>query len=415
MTNRTTLYNAYKTISQIGDHEKLSADARDRLIIFNVFIFSCILFCIPYYVAMFWMQNWTSAFIFLGVQCSFIITLWLNASKQYTTSKWVLLFTTNYAVLFLCLFYGYQAGFRLYYFTAPLVVFTVFKYAQTKTILFSLSFYLSSYILVEFLYTLGFESFLQLNTEELRVIYIFNSVLVFIFIVVLASNFARFHGIALRKISKQNKALIKQQTTLEQLILDKNTLLSETHHRVKNNLAIISGIFDLQLMNHKKSDAAEILRNAKHRIKSMSLIHESLYNYSHVSEIDFRDYVERLIKEIRFTYDPEHKIPVNVKIDAVFFDLSKAIPCGLLINEAITNCYKHAFDGIQSPRIEISLVKKERYRLCIIDNGLGINIQQHKNDTSIGITLIEAFCRQIDADFSIEDKNGTHVCLNFND
>lgn len=343
----------------------------------------------------------------------FTISLWLNKYAYYKLGKLLILFTTNYSVSSLNLIYGHEAGFYFYFFTAPLIVFTVYNIRQRLQAFLGITFYMSSFIIVELVNSYGVKPWITLAPEILHVLYYFNIILALCFLIVLALNFSKFHYHAYDYVKNKNLQLSENQEELQRLLKDKNTLLSETHHRVKNNLAIICGMFDLQMMYESNPSIKEILTNSKNRIKSMSLVHESLYDQSAVSQIDFRNYTEFLVKEIQNTLQSDKKIDVSVKIENIFFDLSKAIPCGLIINEVITNCFKHAFPGNKNPQINVELKFTDQYYLTIKDNGVGFDYVGSNIQNSLGLTLIDALSKQLDGEFYFENKEGSNFYLIF--
>jgi two-component sensor histidine kinase len=273
--------------------------------------------------------------------------------------------------------------------------------------------YISSYIIAHIANLKGVEPWITVDENTVLILHDINVILAFCYLIVLASSFSKFHYDASEKINRKNLELKENKEELENLLLEKQTLLSETHHRVKNNLAVISGLFDLQLMLEEDPKLKSILTNSKNRIKSMSLIHESLYNQTSVSRINMKEYIESLTIEIQNSMQLNKKVDITFDVEPIYFDLSNAIPCGLIINEVISNCFKHAFSGMDDPKIIISLVKNEHFKLCINDNGSGFNETNSHNQNSLGLTLINALSKQLGGEYSFEKKDGTHFCLTF--
>jgi two-component sensor histidine kinase len=201
------------------------------------------------------------------------------------------------------------------------------------------------------------------------------------------------------------------------LLKDKEILLSETHHRVKNNLAVVSGMLDLQVLLTNDENTKNILNDSRSRIKSMSLIHESLYKYDNVSQIEFGKYIHTLCEDIKCTYASSLASTVKIKYDLgeIHLNVTKAIPCGLLLNEVLTNSFKHAFIGKESG--EINVMFRENNNVCeleISDNGIGIGDNYNSaSSQSIGMTLIEAFVRQMKGKHEFINSNGTKLKLTF--
>jgi len=397
----------------IGVDDSLSSEFNNRLRVLNIFTWTCIIFCTPYYMTMFFMKNYESTLLFCVVQLLFSISLVCNKHKFYKVGKFLNLISTNYSVLALNFTYGHESGFYLYYFTSPLIIYSFFHFYQFRQTILGMLLYLSSYSIIEFANYQHIQPIIKVTPETLSSLYYLNVMMAFAFLIVLTSSFSKFQNDIAKEVQEKNAELEKNQKELEKLLNEKNTLLSETHHRVKNNLAVISGLFDLQLMYDKDPRLKELLTNSKNRIKSMSLIHESLYHQSNVSKIDLRTYIGDLVNEIAKTHYSKRPLRLQFELDEVYLDLSQSIPCGLIINEVVSNCFKHAFENSENPIISISLKLNQKIELVIKDNGSGIDLANSEDINSLGMTLIDAFTRQLEGDFSYRIENGTEFSLNF--
>lgn len=413
MTEKIQLPSFFDRIFSIGVSSKRDEEFNERLKILNIFTWTCMIFCAPYYTLMFIQGNYVIGLLFVLVQAAFSLSIWLNKFEYYILSKILILITTNYSVLILNFTFGYDAGFYLYYFTSPLIVYSFFNFRQFRQTFAGLILYISSYFIADFADARNIEPWLKLEPEMVSLLYNINVVLAFTFLIVLASSFSKFHFDASQKITRKNTELEQNKKELEQLLKEKNTLLSETHHRVKNNLAVISGMFDLQMMHEKDPTIKSVYTISKNRIKSMSLIHESLYSQSSLSNIDFKKYIESLIKEIQNSLQTNPVVKVYIDVDNVFLDLSKAIPCGLIINEVITNSFKHAFKEINHPEIRVKMTFINRYILTISDNGLGYDSNFMNKKDSLGMSLIEALTNQLNGTYSFKNEEGTVFNLTF--
>ena len=131
-------------------------------------------------------------------------------------------------------------------------------------------------------------------------------------------------------------------------------LLSELHHRVKNNLAIISGLFNLKMTAEMPSEARNVLIESRNRVISMSLIHNRLYKSNNFTDVNFEEYTNELLDEINSSYPSvSETVKVNTTIGNIVLDINIAVPCGLILNELLTNCYKHAFKDRNNGCIDI--------------------------------------------------------------
>jgi two-component sensor histidine kinase len=315
----------------------------------------------------------------------------------------LIIITTNYAVLTMNFAFGRDAGFLFYYFAAPLVIFTLFHYLQTLYISFGLLLYSSSYIIGEMTYRFGMQPLLDFNQDIQQLIYSGNIFGAYSFLILLGIGFAKEHYHSYKKLNDH-------RNELEKLLREKNTLLSETHHRVKNNMAVISGLLDLQMMYNDQPELASLLNSSKSRIKSMSLVHESLYNQEDVGQIDFKIYISRIVEEIESSYKTNPNIQVKLDIETIHFNLQKAVPLGLIINELLTNSFKHAFKEQSAGVIHIELMKNGEYLLRISDNGSGLRNEQ---TNSMGLTLIDALVDQLDGSCKFISQEGTIFEMRF--
>jgi len=210
---------------------------------------------------------------------------------------------------------------------------------------------------------------------------------------------------------------VKSQTQdLKQSLQDKEILLKEIHHRVKNNLAIMSGLFELQLDSTENEQTIKALRNSQSRLKSMALVHDKLYRTSSLTDIEMSQYVEELVRSLHNTFvGPKQDISLNFKIEDINLDIDQAIPCGLLINEIVVNAFKHGFENKDKGSIEIAMKKQNGdARLVIADDGHGIPEDfDISKSSSLGMMLIETFKNQLDASLHISNSRGTRFTFSF--
>lgn len=200
---------------------------------------------------------------------------------------------------------------------------------------------------------------------------------------------------------------------------EKEILLSEIHHRVKNNLAIISGLLELEAMDKENESLRDVLRRSQLRIQSMSLIHEVLYEADDFSSLEFVNFTGKLIKAIENTHEQDCK-PIEIDLqcqESLKLNVNQAIPSGLIINELITNSLKHAFKGRESGRIEVQIRydhDSDRVHLRVADNGIGLPDAFLDGETkSLGETLIRKLTDQLDGSFHKDNDGGAVVEIRF--
>lgn len=197
---------------------------------------------------------------------------------------------------------------------------------------------------------------------------------------------------------------------------EKEVLLKEVHHRVKNNLQIVSSLLNLQSSFIEDEDVQKRLQESQDRIKSMALIHEMIYQSNDLSSIEMGGYLRELASYLlrSYTVDIEVSCHVNIIPPSVRFDVDRAIPIGLIVNELVTNCLKYAFkEEDESPELQISLVlEEEEYTLQIADNGKGMSGDVSDPDT-LGLSLVHALVDQLNGTVESNSDNGLSVSVRF--
>ena len=227
--------------------------------------------------------------------------------------------------------------------------------------------------------------------------------------------FAAFLGFFFYKNRKKNLILAKQKKLLEATIGEKNILLKETHHRVKNSFQIVSSLLYLQSENMVDKEAQMALREAQNRVRSMVLIHQRLYNKDQLVGIDSKEYLGALTKDIFETHQfKKETLPYKLNIESIVLSIETITPIGLILNELIVNVLKHAYPIIKPDSIlAIDFHKKDdRLLLKVTDNGNGF--EGETKDSSFGIKLMQALSKKLKATlhYTSSATNGTEVILN---
>jgi two-component sensor histidine kinase len=215
------------------------------------------------------------------------------------------------------------------------------------------------------------------------------------------------------EIAEKSKINIELSKTLK----EKEILLSEIHHRVKNNLAVVSGLIELQNFYVRDEKASAILKESRNRIKSIAVLHEKFYESKSLEKIEIRSYVDELIYFIKLSFsNRQSAIKIHTQIDDIELSMNKALPFSLLLNELITNSYKHAFKDINTGTIFISFANREnKLILNFSDNGSGFDTTNISKENTLGMNLIDAFSAQLKAQTSWQSKKneGTEFILEF--
>ena len=225
-------------------------------------------------------------------------------------------------------------------------------------------------------------------------------------------------GVLGKNLLKAHHNLYKTKMEVEERIHEKDTLLKEVHHRVKNNLQTVSSLLSLQSRGIKDEKVKNLIKSSQNRVISMAMVHEMLYMHDDLSKIDYKSYVEELSEYlVKSVKGADSNVKVNINIPQIELGIDTAIPLGLLINEALTNALKYGIKGNDQGEIHIELKKMADmdYILNIGDNGVGFSEEVNfKNTRSLGLKLIHNLARQLKGsiirDFS---KKGTNYIVNF--
>jgi len=210
-----------------------------------------------------------------------------------------------------------------------------------------------------------------------------------------------------REITERKRA----ENQIKASLAEKEVLLREIHHRVKNNMQIISSLLNLQAGYIKEKDDLKMIKDSQSRIRSMALIHEQLYKSQDFSRINFSDYVQRLAVHLfQFNQVDPNLIQLKMSLEDAFLDIQTAIPCGLILNELITNSLKHAFP--QGRRGEIGLglhpLKDRTYQMIVRDTGVGLSPDVDVRDPkSFGLQIVTMLVDQLEGKMEVEKEGGT--------
>jgi two-component sensor histidine kinase len=210
-------------------------------------------------------------------------------------------------------------------------------------------------------------------------------------------------------------AVIEAQEQLQKSLLEKEALLGEIHHRVKNNLTIVYSLLELQAIQEKNADIAFAYRESQSRIKAMALVHEMLYKSHSFEAIELFAYLKNLAEHLQHLLAVNKTVELKFIGEAVDLPISKAVTCGLFANEILTNSYKYAIPFVENPEIRIRLEEVEgNVEMEISDNGPGLNddFEEGKN-ASLGFKLMRTFASQLKGELEIKSQDGLKYLLKF--
>jgi two-component sensor histidine kinase len=218
-----------------------------------------------------------------------------------------------------------------------------------------------------------------------------------------------------RQKQRSNKVINAHNTALQRLVQEKEWLMKEIHHRVKNNLQTIVSLLELQSEN-LQDEALSALRISQNRIYAMSLLHQKLYLSETLASINMKVYLTELVDYLQDIYPEDRKLDFYIDISPVELDVSQAVPLGLIVNEALTNSLKHAQPPANGD-LKISLLlnkKATSLELLLCDNGVGINRHQAEGtETGLGMKLIEALVEDLEGQLHIDTSKGTSLQICF--
>jgi two-component sensor histidine kinase len=215
----------------------------------------------------------------------------------------------------------------------------------------------------------------------------------------------------MRDRSKEKEIEELKQKNIEQ----KEIMLKEIHHRVKNNLAIVVSLLTLQLRNNTDPELHRIIRDIEMRIRSMALIHEHLYRSENLDQIPLASYLQSLATIITGTFSG-HRINLVTSLEPIDVSIETALPLGLIANELLTNAFKYAFPRQQDCEIQVHLHKEndDEFTLMIRDNGIGLPESFSLNsEKSLGMFIVKLLVEQLDGKIDITRRNGSCFSIRF--
>lgn len=220
---------------------------------------------------------------------------------------------------------------------------------------------------------------------------------------------------AYRIKQKNNKLLIERNEAIQENLTQKETMIGEIHHRVKNNLQLITSILDLQARSLEDEEAIKAINDSQNRVQTMAIIHQKLYQQDNIYGISMKEYIVNISEAIvNSSLDKSKSIDFDFNIEDIYLHIDSSIPIGLILTEMITNSIKYAFPDVNNGIITISLSEKENIlKLIVKDNGVGMeNAAKSNSSTSFGLKMIKSLARQLKAEWNIKREQGTEFEFN---
>ena len=379
-----------------------------------------------FYLEMYQLALFTSI-----ISVLYFVVFTLNRKAYHSLARVMAIVVSNIGVILFSSYLGFNSGIYLYLFASPQLIYLLFRGDQKLNIYFTLGFTLSTFFIVYAIEHFNLIEHTIQNESVVQIIYGINFVFSMIFGIVLVAIFAKNNDTFIELLKESNTSLENQKENLkneieaksninkqlEKSIREKEVLLSEVHHRVKNNLAVISGLLELQNIYVKDKVVSDILTDSKNRIKTIALLHEKLYQHPDLNKIDFQKYISELIEFIQLSYSKSsNSIQIIQEVEQLDFSMEAALPFSLFIHELITNSYKHAFKANENGIILIKLNKNnDNFFFQYKDNGVGFDKEEASQKDSIGINLINAFTEQLDGELTdkTEVGKGCDITLTF--
>jgi two-component sensor histidine kinase len=221
----------------------------------------------------------------------------------------------------------------------------------------------------------------------------------------------------IRSLNRVLEGRVEERTTqLNQSLLEKETLIKEIHHRVKNNLQIIASLLNLQSRYVHDDQTLAVIRESQNRIKAMALIHEKIYQSKSLDRIEYGDYLEKITRSLFESYGVSpKKIAMKIQAKNILLHIDKAIPCSLIINELVSNSFKHAFPNDRTGEVRIDVkLEGDTVRLLYSDDGIGLPEGVTLDRTeSLGMRLISGLTQQLQGTVEIQRGGGTTFVIAF--
>ena len=219
------------------------------------------------------------------------------------------------------------------------------------------------------------------------------------------------------EINKTNQELQQSNEQQTKLLVEKDWLVKEIHHRVKNNLQMVMSLLNAQTEFLTHPSAIDAIKESRERMQAIAIIHQKLYQFDNSTQINMRSYINELIDNIKDSFADSRRIQFEVDVTDVNLDISQSVPLGLILNEAITNAIKYAYLENEKGSIQISLkhYDNDMLQLKVADNGKGLPADVDiKHSKSLGLQLIKLFSEQLEGDLYFINSNGLEITLNFN-
>lgn len=326
-------------------------------------------------------------FVVLGLAAGVFL---LNFYAKYILASYLFFAIGVYLLGVATIYMQLESNVLMYFF--PLTLSIVQIYGRRELFRHLIVWCIVYFFTIGFLITLGPEVYrVEIMPVQMNTLKIFNGL------------FAFFCG--LMQITVITWLNIRQEEQIRNVVDEKRLLLAELYHRVKNNLNIVTSLINIKKNNSTSQDVIDALEDCRGRVYSMALVHQQMYSGSKVGNLNMLNYLVELIRNVEHAFGGDADVVLQVDSNELILPISKAVPIGLIMNELITNSYKHALVPGQKIIVTIHVSRVgNTLQIEVTDNGPGINADRENNNSTLGFELIRSLCEQIDASFVIGKK-----------
>lgn len=317
----------------------------------------------------------------------------LNAKKNYIWAAYLFYLIGIVLFYFMTIQMGIDTFFILFYFPIFVSLIHVFGRKETLTHLFIIAgLFFASIVAVSLSDKIGFSK-IEFEEDTLFKLRMFNILSSFFLTTIIISMLTIEH--------------VKQEAVIKNMLKEKEILLAEVFHRVKNNMNIVTSLLNLKKFSTNSEEVKQALEECRERVFSMALVHQKIYNNKNITSLNFKEYIDDLVSESVNSIGGKEKVDVVFNTEDIDLPLFYAIPCGLILNELITNSFKHAQDPNKKLKLEIDFRNiNDTLVLKVKDNGPGFNFDKSIPGDSLGLELVKSLAEQIDGKFTISNQNG---------
>ncbi|MEI6019973.1 MAG: histidine kinase dimerization/phosphoacceptor domain -containing protein [Bacteroidota bacterium] len=406
------------SLINLGITDALNSHERRRIRTVNLLNAVIIFFLATGLINFFILKNDYNFTPFIVFTALCLASLFLNKIHQSSLSALLFTLNMNVEIFYINKTYPVEVGSYLYYY--PVIVSVVLLNNPQTRDRFALIHFLTCLLFFLCNLFLDFPEWqnLHLKQDQIQKMWLLNIVISTTVTGTIVYLLTRLISNQNKEISLQNLDLISAKENINASLKEKEVLLAELNHRVKNNLAIISGLLNLQESSIENHEAKQIIGDSKNRINSMALVHKMLYKNADLKNIDLSAYVSELIDELFRGYQLDNKVEIHKKLDPIILAVNKSIPLGLILNEIITNSIKYVYanSAENSGLFEIHMqLQDNKVMIEMNDHGLGFPTDFNAEQTqfTLGIFLIKSLTEQIDGEVRFSNEGGAKIALQF--